>query len=401
MDRPLQALPVLTKARLMANFDQVVTDPAIRLEAVRDFAQAVPEQQRFLGRYWVSATSGSSGQPGFFLFNRNEWVTVLASFARAQEWAGARVSLLRRRKMATVASVSPWHVSSQVAETVRSRLIPSLRLAASDPLESIVQRLNDWQPDLLIAYASMARILAEEQLAGRLRIRPPTVYTSSEVLTDETRRRVAAAWGQAPFNQYASTETACIAAECQEGRRLHLFEDLVIVEAVDSEHRPVPPGEYGDRLLVTVLFNHTQPLIRYELNDSVRLVDKPCPCGRPFRQVESVQGRVEDTLMMPAARGGQVAIRPLVFNRIMDLLPVSGWQVIQEADDGLTVLLSGARDGVSEAAVMTALSRALAENGASVPRLDVKRVPAIPKTAAGKAPLIRARSSHPAPDPVN
>ncbi len=105
--------------------------------------------------------------------------------------------------------------------------------------------------------------------------------------------------------------------------------------------------------------------------------------------------------MMPAARGGQVAIRPLVFNRIMDLLPVSGWQVIQEADDGLTVLLSGARDGVSEAAVMTALSRALAENGASVPRLDVKRVPAIPKTAAGKAPLIRARSSHPAPDPVN
>jgi phenylacetate-coenzyme A ligase PaaK-like adenylate-forming protein len=303
--------------------------------------------------------------------------------------------------MATVASVSPWHVSSQVAETVRSRLIPSLRLAASDPLESIVQRLNDWQPDLLIAYASMARILAEEQLARRLRIRPQAVYTSSEVLTDETRRRVAAAWGQPPFNQYASTETASIAAECREGRRLHLFEDIVIVEAVDSQYRPVPPREYGDKLLITVLFNHTQPLIRYELNDSVQLADEPCPCGRPFRQVESVQGRVEDTLLLPAARGGQVAIRPLVFNRIMDLLPVSGWQVIQEDDDGLTVLLSGAREGVSEAAVTAALSQALTENGAAVPRLDLKRVTAIPKTAAGKAPLIRARPGHPAPVPVD
>ena len=68
--------------------------------------------------------------------------------------------------------------------------------------------------------------------------------------------------------------------------------------------------------------------------------------------------------------------------------------------DGLTVLLSGAREGVSVAAVTTALSQALAENGASVPRLDVKRVSAISKTAAGKAPLIRARSSDPAPSPV-
>jgi phenylacetate-CoA ligase len=136
------------------------------------------------------------------------------------------------------------------------------------------------------------------------------------------------------------------------------------------------------------------------LNDSVRLADEPCPCGRPFRQVEGVQGRVEDTLIVRGARGGQVEIRPLVFNRIMDILPVSGWQVTQDADDGLTVLLSGAREGVSDAEVTAALCRALAENGAAVPRLDVKRVPAIPKTAAGKAPLIRARSSHPAPAPV-
>ncbi|HKZ68888.1 MAG TPA: hypothetical protein VJ020_02350, partial [Anaerolineales bacterium] len=220
-DRPLQELPVLTKAMLMEHFDEVVTDRAIHLEAVRAFAGERLEGRLFLDRYRVSATSGSSGHPGFFLFNEPEWLTIMASFARGQEWSGARVNLLRRRKMATVASISPWHISSQVAATAKTWWTPSIRLPASDPLENIVRRLNEWQPDILIAYASMARILAEEQLAGRLHIQPGKTFTSSEVLTDETRRRVKAAWGDEPFNQYGATETADIAAEYKECRHMH------------------------------------------------------------------------------------------------------------------------------------------------------------------------------------
>ena len=57
----------------------------------------------------------------------------------------------------------------------------------------------------------MARILAEEQRAGRLHISPEQFFVSSEVLTEETRRRVKSAWGDEPFNQYGATETADIA----------------------------------------------------------------------------------------------------------------------------------------------------------------------------------------------
>src|SRR5215218_2934341 len=52
---------------------------------------------------------------------------------------------------------------------------------------------------------------------------------------------------------------------------MHLFEDLVIPEVVDNDYRPVPLGHSGDRLLVTVLFSRTIPLIRYELTDRLRL----------------------------------------------------------------------------------------------------------------------------------
>jgi len=80
-ERPLRELPVLTKAMVMENFDELVTDRSLRLEDVRAYAGQGIAGQRFRNRYWVNATSGSSGQPGFFLFNHAEWFYVLASFS--------------------------------------------------------------------------------------------------------------------------------------------------------------------------------------------------------------------------------------------------------------------------------------------------------------------------------
>ncbi len=389
-DRPLHELPVLTKAIMMEHFDGLVTDRRLHLEEVRAYAAQGEAGQRYLNRYLVNATSGSSGHPGFFLFDEAEWVHILASFARGQEWSGVRINLTHRQRMATVASISPWHLSSQVAATAQSWWRPSLRLPASQPLPQTVQQLNDWQPEVLIAYASMAGILAEEQRAGRLRIRPQIVYTSSEVLTHQTRQRVREAWGDEPFDQYGATETADIAAEHKACRRMHFFEDLVIAEVVDEHYRPMPPGEYGAKVLITTLFSRTQPLIRYELNDSVRVSAEAHACGLPFAVLETVLGRVEDALDLPAVSGGKVAVQPLVFNRVMDIVPVSGWQVAQQADDGLVVLITSARDGLTDEALLDKLTQSLAQEGVRVPYVIVQRVAAIPKTAAGKAPLIKA-----------
>ncbi len=389
-ERPLHELPVLTKAMMMEHFDELVTDRTLHLEDVRAYAAQGEAGQRYQNRYWVNATSGSSGHPGFFLFDEAEWTYVLASFARSQEWSGVRINLTHRQRMATVASISPWHMSSQVSATVKSWWRPSLRVPASQLLSKTVEQLNEWQPEILIAYASMAGNLAEEQLAQRLRINPKAVYVASEVLTAQTRKRVEEAWGDQPFNQYAATETASIAAEHRSCRHMHFFEDLVITEIVDEHYRPVPPGEYGAKILVTTLFSRTQPLIRYELNDSVRVSTEAHACGLSFAVLESIQGRVEDTLTLPAVSSGKVTVRPLVFNRIMDIVPVGGWQVAQQADSGLVVLLTGARDGLTDEVLVNQISKSLAEEGARAPYIQVQRVSAIPKNASGKVPLIKA-----------
>src|SRR6266700_8176994 len=60
VDAPLHELPVLTKAIMMEHFDELVTDRTIRLEKVKAHLSHLSRDERFLGRYWVNATSGSS-----------------------------------------------------------------------------------------------------------------------------------------------------------------------------------------------------------------------------------------------------------------------------------------------------------------------------------------------------
>jgi putative adenylate-forming enzyme len=383
-DRPLQELPVLTKAMLMEHFDEVVTDRAIRLEDVRQYLAHPGGQERFLNRYRVMATSGSTGQPGVFLASQAEGAILTVGFSRFPVWAG----VTPKSKLALVASTASGHMSSQIPAMVDGQLLPRLQLSASDPVDTLVRQLNEWQPDMLAGYASILRILAEEQQQGQLHIMPRFVFSASETLTDEMRRRMEHAWHTRLFNIYAATESGVLAAECQYHSGLHLFEDLVIVEVVDEHNRPVPPGVYGEKVLLTVLFSRTHPLIRYEVSDRVsRSRMEQCPCGRPFALLDGIQGRTPEVLHFPARTGGEVAVIPHVFHRVMDTVPVSGWQVVQERDR-LQVLLSGAQAGLNEETLLQALRQALIEQDAIVPPIHIQRAVAVPRNASGKASLI-------------
>jgi phenylacetate-coenzyme A ligase PaaK-like adenylate-forming protein len=311
-DHPLEELPVLTKQEVMQSFDEIVTDSSIRLAALERHVAQAHAAARFGGRYVVSASSGDTGRRGLFVFSPDEWVATLASYHRPLWWAGLNPNLSQifdPVRSVIYTSPVPWHQAAQVREAARSRLMPSLHIDATRPAAEVVDELNEWQPQYVGTHASLARALAHEQLHGRLRITPAVVAVGGEVLTAEARREIEAAWGTVLFDTYRASETGVLAAECPEHRGLHLCEDLHVIEVVDAQGRPVPPGEFGERVLVTTLYRRTQPLIRYELGDRVRLSPRACPCGRPFRLIDAVQGRVD---MIPrGATGKEAPVRPV------------------------------------------------------------------------------------------
>jgi len=386
---PLEGLPVVTKADLMEHFDTAVTDRSLHLADALAHMRKPDAAGELHGQYRIAATSGTTGRPGLFAYDWREWRDIVASYARASDWAGVPAGLTKRLRMAVVSSRTPWHQSALVGATVQSRWVPTLRLDATAPLPSIVAALNKFQPQSLVGYASMLNLLAQEQSAGRLSISPLATFAASEVFTAAARKRCEAAWGRKPFDVYAATETAGIASECHEHCGMHLYEDLVIAESVDDAGKAVPAGSYGARLLVTVLFSRTLPLIRYEMSDRVRFSAATCPCGLPFALIDGIEGRQEDSLSVPGAGGVDVIVRPNVFHRALEQAPVAAWQVAQRGA-GLLIRLVRSDAPLDEASISVNVLRELAKVGAAPGGVEVQIVEALEKTALGKAPLILA-----------
>ncbi len=388
MDRPLQELPVLTKAMMIEHFDELVTDRPVRLHEVQQYLAQADTSALFLDRYQVSATSGTTGQPGIFLSDPAERAIVANTFARSLRWEGATPD----SRVAVVTTTDSNQLSSQAPVTIKGRQATRLQLSALEPVETLVKSLNEWQPDVLLWYPSIAAVLANEQRQGRLHIAPHLIGCAAETLTKELRQRLEETWQIKIYEAYGTTESGLLAAECSHHQGLHLFEDYSILEVVDQDNRPVAPGEQGDKVLLTVLFRRVQPLIRYEVTDLVRASTiERCPCGRPFALLQSIEGRMPEMLYLPSSSGNEEAISPFVLEFIIDKLPVSGWQVAYEHDE-LHIFLTGA-SSLQDEQLLNPLQQALIRRGVIVPAIKIHRVTALTRNAGGK--VIRVLSHVP------
>jgi len=109
----------------MEHWNDVVTDRALDLAEIQEFIQNLRDVRMFHNSYYVCSTAGSSGLKGVFVYDRDEWCTILASYARANEWAGVRAGITKRLRLAVVSTTTPWHQSAVVGATLRSWFVPT------------------------------------------------------------------------------------------------------------------------------------------------------------------------------------------------------------------------------------------------------------------------------------
>jgi phenylacetate-CoA ligase len=376
----LSDLPILTKTELMESLDGLVTDRRLRLGALLQHLDRIERDELYLGEYRVMTSSGSSGRKAVYVYDRKGWSGLAAMFFRRSDWTGARPRLPRLR-LAMIVGASPTHMGRRAAQTLDVGLHRLLRLSVTDPIPDLVARLNEFRPQHLNGYPSVMAPLAEEQLAGRLRIAPEAIFTASEPLTPELRKRLERAFGVRPYNFYATTE-GLFGHDCPEGS-MHLFDDMCIVENLDEDGRPAPTGEIGARLLVTNLFNRSLPLIRFEVSDLVAVESEPCPCGRSLLRVRSLEGRAEEVLRL-----GGVTVHPLEFALVTSDRDVREFQVVQQGE-GLRLRVA-LRDGASDAParLRARVSARLEELGVPRPTVHVETVDALERSPGGKLQMI-------------
>jgi phenylacetate-coenzyme A ligase PaaK-like adenylate-forming protein len=118
----------------------------------------------------------------------------------------------------------------------------------------------------------------------------------AEPLLPDARAVVQQAWDVPVGSRYGTSE-GIFSGFCGYGS--HLPDDLCLFEPVGAGDGPVPSGVASQRVYVTYLYNHALPLIRFEVTDEVRVLDRPCPCGSAFRRIADPQGRLDDTFTYP------------------------------------------------------------------------------------------------------
>lgn len=378
----VDALPVTSKRELMEQFDAWATDREVTRVGVESFiADPARVGDRFLGRYTVATTSGTTGRRGVFVLDDGSFAVAAAMSARMLgAWLSPSdvVRVIAGGGRIAMVNAMGGHFASAIAATRLVRGAPR-RIAVfpvDAPLSEIVAGLNRFRPQVLAPYASVGAQLAAERLAGRLTADPTLVVLFAEGLAPSEGERVAAAFRKVR-DSYAATECPFLSYRCAEGW-LHVNADWVVVEPVDREYRRVPPGMHSHTVLITNLANRVQPILRYDLGDSVVERPSPCPCGSPLPAIR-VEGRSADMLTLPGRGGTSVTLPPLLFAALPDQVPgASRMQVVQRAPAVLELRVEPA---AAAGAALTALAELLRRH--RVGDVRVERSAETPSLTAG------------------
>jgi phenylacetate-CoA ligase len=316
---PIAELPPLTKREVIEGFDALVTTPALTRREVERFIQEEPDPKRlFKGRYQVVHSSGSSGQAVITCYTLAEMVTAFSCSARMHAF-----ELGKKNRAAFYGATQGRLGGVSLVEHGRRGVLRHLYeiclLDMTLPLREVIERLNRFRPQILIGYSTALQVLARKQLEGDLALAPRIIENGGERLLPSDAELIGRAFPGVPIvNMYAAAECYYLGIGREEYGGIYLMDDFNYVEVLD------------DHILVTNLFNYTQPLIRYRIDDQVRLKQDDRKL-LPFRLADSVVGKVEEPLWFTNERRARDYLHASVFH--LAIPGLAKYQVVKTGEE--------------------------------------------------------------------
>lgn len=262
----------------------------------RGFGTIMALSEREVVRY--HQTSGTTGQPIRLAFSHRDWNWWL------QCWGYGLAALgLSEDDRALVCFpfnlFVGWWGGQDAARLMRCCVYSGGGMSTDERLQLILDHR------ITVLMGAPSYLLRMASAAGERGIQPSELTVRKLVCGAEpggsipaTRRRLEQAWGAEVFDHLGASEVGPWGYECgAHPGGVHICEAFFLMEFVDPEtFQPARPGELA-RLVVTSLEKYTQPVIRWDLKDLVRVAGQACPCGRTFRWVEGgILGRADDLI---------------------------------------------------------------------------------------------------------
>ncbi len=251
---------------------------------------------------YVFTTGGSTGEPKYALYSRDEWEEVTDIFSK--EFAVAGLSSHDRVANLFVGG-GLWSAFIAVSEGLEK--LGCINLPVGGDMEpeaalELLYRLGATAcfglPSTLLKLANAAEARTERKPKLRM------ILYGGEHMSEAMRQAVSHAFGGATVHSgsYAAVDAGCIGYQCllARGGVQHALEGYCHVEICDEETGlPVEPGRTGE-IIVTNLSRTLFPIVRLRTGDRGRAVTEPCACGSKAFTFELL-GRSDDMVRVSGA----------------------------------------------------------------------------------------------------
>lgn len=315
--KPLEDFPYMDKKIMMDNFDNMNTagihkedalQLAINSEKSRDFSDK-------LHGYSVGLSSGTSGHRGVFVLSDNEIAT----------WVGGMMAkMLPKGKVFGTKVAFFLRADNNLYESSNSKALQFEFFDILKPMNENIEKLQQFQPTILVAPPSVLLLLADAVNDKKLSIDPTRIISVAEVLTESDEKYFKKVFKQKIIYQVYQCTEGFLAYTCEHGS-LHLNEDVVYVEKEYLDDKRFMP-------IITDFVRKTQPIIRYRLNDILVEEKKPCKCGTSMLRLKKIEGRMDDIFELEGINGGVVSVFPDFISRVVLYVPnIKNYRVVQEA----------------------------------------------------------------------
>lgn len=238
-------------------------------------------------------SSGTTGKPVATAKTQLEqliWqaITLREELWHARQWQGTTVAVIRSFGEGKYAYpegglIEDWGTPLADVYPTGPAVALDMTAGVGQQAEWLIRR----DPDYLLTDASNLRQLAAYFRDQRLPLpRLRDVRAVGGAVDAALRQSCRDAWGVTVVDIYSCSEAGYLAIQCPEGEQLHVQMESVLLEVLDADGHPCPPGIVGE-VVVTPLHNFATPFIRYAIGDHAEM-GEPCRCGRGL----AVLGRV-------------------------------------------------------------------------------------------------------------
>lgn len=283
----------INKKEFVENFDQIITDNRIKLNNVVDNI-AKNKTDETISKYAITKTSGSTGNPTVII--EDEYFQNYVSTVNFTRFFHQKLPMIM------IGEFSDFSIETKVINKLKNDTglmnIFFKCISTEDPIDSIISQLQKIGPALVVGYTGVLTTVSSMLLEKKVNIKEKRIIVSGEYCSENDKELIKKAFNCNDVKRaYALTECGMIGCECKCGH-IHIAGDCAKIEPVDENNNFVGYNKKSDKVLLTNLMNKIQPIIRYEVTDSIILHKaEECSCGSSEDWIE-IEGRSNDNIVI-------------------------------------------------------------------------------------------------------